>query len=739
MKDKKVLLHVIFYFALTIPFCYIAYLSDLALVGSIIIFSFLMLLFVFMLVCMRKKKLEEFFTCERDMLYNILEDVNAMIIVWDSNMNIVNVNDCFTEKTGYDKEDVKSSKLLLKILGLDSNKLDYSEICTERETHITCLNESKIDVFWKTTLLKKESCRNIFMSIGSDTTKIKNIQNELCASETRFETSMELAEVGLLYKQVGSNEYFMSKNIQKILGFESQNVSTLEFRERIHPNDKPVFDTYCVSSEECVNEEIHKVKCIELRIFCKDEGYHWFNYRYKISNSFGAGKMVIGGSLINISKDKEKDTLIEKMAYIDEVTQIFNRNRFMMMGQETYLCSKELNLSYWLIIFDVDKFHIINDTCGYQNGNCLLKEIAITILRNLSDGGFCARIGGDNFAVLLKDDGNDDAPLVLIDEIQKSLYCLSKGQFANQTITASVGYCKLPCDGDDFSEILEHAEFALRLGENLRSNITRYDNSVHDKTIAKSAIEKELQNAIYNHELKLYYQPKIDLTNNKIMGAEALIRWIKPDGTIIPPNDFIPIAENSNLITQISEFVVNEACRQNMIWQNMGLPCINVSVNLSSVDFYQTDVCKTISTAISASGLSPEWLEVELTESLALKDVDQAILQMNGLKEIGVKISMDDFGTGYSSLSYIQVLPITMLKLDRSFIMYLEDDNISREIVSSVINICKSKRIEIIAEGIETLGQANILKSAGCDLAQGYLFGKPMPSEEFEQFMRKAN
>jgi len=171
----------------------------------------------------------------------------------------------------------------------------------------------------------------------------------------------------------------------------------------------------------------------------------------------------------------------------------------------------------------------------------------------------------------------------------------------------------------------------------------------------------------------------------------------------------------------------------------MGLPNINISVNLSSVDFYQTDVCKTIQDAITSSGLSPEWLEVELTESLALKDVDQAVRQMNELNEIGVNISMDDFGTGYSSLSYIQILPIAMLKLDRSFIMFLESDAISREIVSSVINICKSKKIQIIAEGIETIGQAQILKIAGCDLAQGYYFGKPMPSAIFEEFLRKAN
>jgi len=179
-----------------------------------------------------------------------------------------------------------------------------------------------------------------------------------------------------------------------------------------------------------------------------------------------------------------------------------------------------------------------------------------------------------------------------------------------------------------------------------------------------------------------------------------------------------------------------EACRQNKEWQDEGLPKLTVSINLTSVDFYQTDIKETIHRVLEETGLEPKYLEIELTESLALKDIEQAIHQMKELKELGVKLSMDDFGTGYSSLSYIQVLPITLLKLDRSFIMYLEEDEVSREIVSAVIKIAKSKKIETIAEGIETVGQAEILKRSGCDLAQGYFFGRPMPAKDFKEFLK---
>ena len=244
--------------------------------------------------------------------------------------------------------------------------------------------------------------------------------------------------------------------------------------------------------------------------------------------------------------------------------------------------------------------------------------------------------------------------------------------------------------------------------------------------------------AIEAGELELYYQPKISLKTKKIMGVEALIRWVKPDGEVISPEKFVPIAENSHLITKIGEYVMHEACRQNKGWQNMGLPKIVMSINLTSEDFYQKNVRQYISKILDKTGLSPEWLEIELTESLAMKDIDFAVQQMQELRDMGLKLAMDDFGTGYSSLSYIQKMPISLLKLDRSFIMFLEDDLVAQEIVSAVIKIAKSKKIETIAEGTETIGQVEILERFGCDYAQGFLFGKPMKASELTDYLKRS-
>jgi diguanylate cyclase (GGDEF)-like protein len=411
----------------------------------------------------------------------------------------------------------------------------------------------------------------------------------------------------------------------------------------------------------------------------------------------------------------------------------------MMIGQEIYECSVGTpgsGIDYWLIILDIDDFHIINDTCGYLSGNKLLGEFAAIITKSLTHGGIGARIGGDNFAILIKDDGDETLPERLCSRIQSELAGVLEDKFVNQTVSCSAGYCRMSDGGDDFAQVLDRAEFSLSLSDNIRGSVVRYDTKVHDKIIESNIIEKELAAAIDNHELALYYQPKIDLSDGRLMGMEALIRWIKPDGTVVPPGSFIPVAESSMLITKISDFVLKEACRQNKEWQDKGYPPITVSINLTAVDFYQTDVTESIKHALEESGLEAQYLDVELTESLALKDIEHAVQQMEEIKSLGVKLSMDDFGTGYSSLSYIQILPITLLKLDRSFVMYLEEDEISREIVSAVIRIAKSKKIETIAEGIETMGQVSILKESGCDLAQGYFFGKPMPADKFEEFMR---
>lgn len=687
---------------------------------------------------------------EKRRLSEIVRNINALTILWDADFHYIEVNDVFTAVTGYTAADLTDNmKNLHKVLPPDAFAPGLQAIVNNRDEEfcVTAKGGAKVTTVWNTSMMsvirEKHQDRYLMLSIGLDLTEKTRLKEdliryakELAASENKLTMSMEISEIGLLLKEPDNYLYYLSDQLRKMLGISSEYITSAEFAERIHPKDVIAYEALTGSMTAINTVSSDMIHSAEFRMMSADGKYHWYQFRYKITPAENIRMAQIGGAILDITKDKEKDSLIERMAYVDDVTKIYNRNKFMTIGQETFECSKDSTTDYWVIVLDIDSFHIINDTCGYLNGNKLLADFAGVVLESVSSGGFAARIGGDNFAMLVRDSGDDSLPAEIIKRIQSSLADLSKGSLANQTITCSAGYCKMSDGGDDFAQILDHAEFSLSLASDTRSSVIRYDNKVHDKIIESSAIENELANAIENHEFVLYYQPKINLTDGKLIGMEALIRWIKPDGTVVPPGAFIPVAESSMLITKISSFVLDEACRQNKEWQVKGYPPITVSINLTAVDFYQTNVTESIKNALEKSGLDAQWLDVELTESLAIKDIDHAIHQMEEIKALGVKLSMDDFGTGYSSLSYIQMLPITLLKLDRSFVMYLEEDEISREIVSAVIRIAKSKKIETIAEGIETPGQAKILKQSGCDHAQGYFFGKPMPADKFEEFMK---
>lgn len=667
---------------------------------------------------------------------SVTENLNTEVAIWLNDCSAVFLNKKLRRLLGIsDSASFNHKETLMRIFGTDditpeiiAGLLDD----TASEASFVCADGNTTEIAWSTSLFKQKKDFSLYLSAGFNMTEIKNMQRSLSDTNERFNLSMELSEIGILMSYDMVN-FHASPETVRMLGLESSIIGINEFRSLIHPNDRIQYDSW-FKMIEADNASSSGVKCIELRIRSVGGMYRWYSYRFKMVRASGNAAL-IGGALLDITTEREKDILIERLAFVDEVTEIPNRNKLMRIGQETYECCKHLNYTYWIIVFDIDRFHIVNDTCGYDSGNKLLKDFAHLLYKFVGTGGLAARISGDNFALILRDYGDDELPVRTAMTIQEDMTKLAVNEFASLNLTCSAGYSCMPDDGNSFLDIFEHAEFALKSGSSSQSSISCYEPSMHDSIIGNTELEKALSDAIDNDELRLFYQPKIDLATGKIMGVEALVRWIKPDGTIVRPDVFIPIAESSHLVGRISEFVLNEACRQNMLWQRMGFKNIVMSINFASSDFYQKDLKDKVMDALIKSGLEPKWLEVELTETLALRDIDFAVAQMNKLRELGVKLAMDDFGTGYSSLSYLQVLPITLLKLDRSFITDIEHDSIAFEIVSSVIRIAKSKKIEIIAEGIENENQANILRNAGCDFAQGFLYGKPVPPEKITEFL----
>ena len=666
---------------------------------------------------------------EKD-ITKIIEDLNTEMIIWSDNFSYVFINKKLRDLLGITADRSDKKEAVWTAFGIntpDESALMKIAGSNSYESSFRNPKGTLVSIAWSTSRVKKLRKQSVYLSTGFNLTELKKMRVNLASANDFFHSSMELAEIGLIMS-TDRKIFRASPELMRMLGLKTGTININEFRSLVHPNDRIQFDGAVRS------EDLSEIKNIEIRLRSADGSYRWYSYRFKSIAGTGNTLPLFGGAVIDVTQEHEKDVLIERLAYIDEVTDIANRNKLVGTGQEIYDSCKVLGYSFWMIVLDIDRFHIINDTIGYSNGNYVLKNFAHILYKFVTPGGLAARISGDNFALLLRDYGDDEMPTRTVKSIQEEFAKLAVEELASISLTCSAGYSKMPEDGSSFLDVMEHAEFALKSSDGTQGSVCGYEPSMHDSIIGNTELEKSLALAIDNNELQLFYQPKIDLGTGKIMGVEALIRWIKPDGTIVKPDAFVPIAESSHLIGRISEFVLNEGCRQNKLWQKMGYPSIVMSINFASSDFYQTDLKDKVFEALARSGLDPQWLEVELTETLALSDIDFAVDQMNKLRDLGVKLAMDDFGTGYSSLSYLQILPITLLKLDRSFITDIEHDNIAYEIVSAVIRIAKSKKIETIAEGIENNVQESILRMAGCDYAQGYLYGKPMPPEKIQEY-----
>lgn len=676
------------------------------------------------------------------------KNLTAPALLWNDNFSEIVLNDALAELAEITAPaDADAKPIICGFFNKeDMTDADIREIVLARNKEYPFRSPSGVlhEMIWNTCAVETdEEGVTWLLSIGMDLADIRMLQSEiesyskkLTVSEGRHNLTMELMDVGLLLIEQGNPRLFPSEKLQAMLGFRGASFSVEELRKRVYPLDLVAFDSHVQTLRHQMRSFLNQTRTMELRLSAADGEYRWYSYRFKVTQNAETGRLVAGGSVIDITQEKAKDAKIEQIAYEDAVTEIPNRNKLLFVGQELFQITKDLDISYWVIVTDIDRFHLINDTCGYAAGNALLKSFAEVVIGQMEQGGFAARISGDNFALILRDTGDKNLPERVVKRIQSDLATKAVGELENRSLTCSAGFAKMPEDGESFENVMEHAEFALSSASDTLGSIRRYTSEMHDTIIFESNLEKQLSEAVSRKELILYYQPKVSLKTGKIIGLEALVRWKHPSGKILSPDMFIPIAEKSQLITQITRFVLREACRQASLWQKAGLKPIIMSINFSSTDFYLENLSGQIQNMLNRFRLEPNYLEIELTESMALKDIDATIEQMQELREAGIRIAMDDFGTGYSSLSYIQRLPFTMLKLDRAFVMHMEDDPVVQEIIRSVARIAKAKKIETIAEGVETPEQAEHLRAAGCDFAQGFLYGHPMTAAETEKYIR---
>lgn len=445
------------------------------------------------------------------------------------------------------------------------------------------------------------------------------------------------------------------------------------------------------------------------------------------------------GIFTDISEKKDTEKKLKNLAFYDPLTGLPNRVFFLERLNEALITSQRHRNRTALLFIDLDRFKDVNDTLGHNAGDELIIQASRRIRRCLRQSDTVARLGGDEFTVILTEISNEASIAYIAQQIIEQL-CEPFMIYGTEVyIGASVGISVYPDDSDSSETLLKNADTAMyHAKDNGRGNFQFYRDEMNARMLRRVTLERNLRHALENDEFVLHYQPRYSLPEAKIIGMEALVRWNHPKEGLVPPSEFIPLAEETNLIIPLGEWVLHTACAQAKAWEHEGLGSYRMAVNLSSRQFQQLDLIQQVRNALQHCHMDPTLLELEITESIVMKNPEEVASLLAAIRRLGVHISIDDFGTGYSSLAYLKKFPINALKIDRSFVNDLPDDNDDVAIVESIIGMTRSLGIEVVAEGVETPEQVEFLQSRGCKEVQGYYFSKPLPPKEMSELLRKS-
>ncbi len=672
-----------------------------------------------------------------------LEAADNAIFIADHEGAILWVNRAFTAMTGYIQEEALGKNLRHLMSGeqlevfyaklwstISSGKVWKGEIVTRRKDGTTYPEEMTIT---PVTQDFGNATHAYFIAIKQDITERKQIEQALRQAEEKYRAIFEDAVVGMFQSTPEGRYSNVNPAMAHMLGYNSPQeliASVTDIAHQVYVDSK--------SREELTRllREQGMVKNFECAVYRKDGSKMWFSANVRAVSENG---VLVGyeGTNEDITARRVAEERVQFLAYYDALTGLPNRTLLQDRVTKALAAARRQNHQVALLFLDLDGFKIINDSLGHAVGDLFLQEFAERLKTWAREQDTVARVGGDEFLIVLTGirDGADAA--VTAERLINSMTAEFLVQGHSLRISCSIGVSIFPKHGTDCETLIKNADAAMYgAKDGGRNNFRFFSDEINEQVMERLTLARGLRSALEKEQLFLVYQPQMEIATGRITGLEALLRWQHPELGLVPPDRFIRIAENSGLIVPIGEWVLRTACRQARKWQDDRLPPVSMAVNVSAVQFRQQGFCDLIRRVLRETGLAPQYLELELTESLLLADAEVTLSVVEELKAIGITLAIDDFGTGYSSFSYLRQFRVSKLKIDRSFIKDSATNPDDSAITAAIISMAKSLRLKVIAEGVENEAQMSFLRKHQCDEIQGYYFSKPLPAGDVADTLR---
>ena len=572
-----------------------------------------------------------------------------------------------------------------------------------------------------------------FTAFIRDISERKRAQRELEQREKRFRTIVEKSWSGVVLLDGDIRFSFAGSSTEHIIGYAEHELIGRSLFDFVHPREVEASRQVFAEAVRSPNHETHG----ELRFRHKNGNWVWLEgFSQNLLHEPSVGAIVL--NYRDVSQRKETEKQLEYHAYYDSLTGLPNRLLFRDRLVHSLSHAKRNRVGVAVMYLDVDHFKLVNDALGHSFGDRLLAEIAKRLQGALRASDTISRIGGDEFSILLPEVGTADGVAGVARKILDSLNRPFHLEGHDFFVTASIGIGCFPADGEDAETVLRCADAALYRAKELgRNQAQLFTASMNERYVRRLALEQQLHHAVEREQLELYYQPVYDRTRRRFVCVEALLRWRDPVRGTILPSEFVGLAEETGMIVQIGAWVLRTACAQLRQWKEQGL-VVRMAVNISPVQLQQRDLIAQVRSAILESDIDAEMLQLEITESAAMQNIELTMEVLRELRTLGVGVSVDDFGTGQSSLIYLKHFPIDTVKIDKEFLREVTSDETAAAIVSYVINLAHTLQLKVVAEGVETEEQYTFLRHYACDQMQGYLFSKPVPADEIVPFLQQA-